>query len=73
MLLVADGNDFFVYQEHITEQQQRLDDFELATKQMTEELDRRENDLKVKFHIFLFHSLNFIFSGNKKTIQNCKR
>merc|ERR1712119_217006 len=29
------------YQEHITEQQQRLDDFENATKQMTEELDKR--------------------------------
>merc|ERR1719427_1036289 len=34
------------YQEHITEQQQRLDDFENATKQMTEELDKREKDNK---------------------------
>ena len=36
-------------QDHITEQQQRLDDFELATKQMAEELDKREIEVKVRF------------------------
>nr|CAB3264739.1 myomegalin [Phallusia mammillata] len=34
------------YQEHITEQQQKLDEYELATRQITEELEKRETEVK---------------------------
>jgi len=36
-------------QEHSLEQQQRLDEFELATKQMADELEKREIEVKVTF------------------------
>ncbi|XP_077968535.1 uncharacterized protein LOC120343806 isoform X2 [Styela clava] len=34
------------YQQHISEQQQRLDEFELAARQMSEELEKREEEVQ---------------------------
>ena len=50
-------------QDLITEQQQRLDEFELATRQMSEELDKREIEIKVIFCFFSIFLLlvNFTF------------